>query len=288
MNARILLVLTSAALFYMQSIYAIVPKNEKFQFQQIAKDFELENGDYLSLYNDLSFELHPPHEFAIITVPKSGTHLFNRLLSMITGKNSTPRLLVAAKKNEFRLMHFWYGHEEGIIKQLLTRRQLRFIIPCRDPRDIAVSAVHFYKDYPNAHKTDLTKLWAQASFDEKLLLVIGHSDSYLKHSLEQFLSFIEKPNVYVSRFEDLIGPAGGGSLEKQKEEILNIAEFINIHLNSQQLDFLCATLFGKSRTFREGKKGSWQTFFKPEHKALFKEMMGEYLIRLGYETNDQW
>jgi hypothetical protein len=44
----------------------------------------------------------------------------------------------------------------------------------------------------------------------------------------------------------------------------------------------------RSGTFRKGKPGNWQEHFTPANKALFKERTGDLLLRLGYETDDDW
>lgn len=44
----------------------------------------------------------------------------------------------------------------------------------------------------------------------------------------------------------------------------------------------------KSRTFRSGKTGGWRDHFSKENKALFKEVAGDLLVRLGYEQNNDW
>jgi len=44
----------------------------------------------------------------------------------------------------------------------------------------------------------------------------------------------------------------------------------------------------RSPTFRTGKSGGWRKAFTEEHKRLFKEVAGDLLIRLGYETNLDW
>jgi len=41
-------------------------------------------------------------------------------------------------------------------------------------------------------------------------------------------------------------------------------------------------------TFRQGQIGSWREVFTPYHKDLFKRTMGQELILLGYEPDDQW
>ena len=44
-----------------------------------------------------------------------------------------------------------------------------------------------------------------------------------------------------------------------------------------------------SPTFREGKTGGWREAFTDRHKRLFKESdAGGWLVRLGYEENDNW
>ena len=43
-----------------------------------------------------------------------------------------------------------------------------------------------------------------------------------------------------------------------------------------------------SPTFREGKVGGWREAFTEEHKEQFKEQDPGWLVRLGYETDDNW
>jgi hypothetical protein len=40
--------------------------------------------------------------------------------------------------------------------------------------------------------------------------------------------------------------------------------------------------------FRKGRPGDWINHFTDEHKALFKELYPEILIRLGYESSNDW
>ena len=44
----------------------------------------------------------------------------------------------------------------------------------------------------------------------------------------------------------------------------------------------------RSPTFRSGKTGEWNQYFKDEHKELFKEVAGDLLINLGYEKDKNW
>ena len=44
----------------------------------------------------------------------------------------------------------------------------------------------------------------------------------------------------------------------------------------------------KSPTFRSGKTGEWKKYFKDEHRQVFKQVAGDLLVRLGYESNYDW
>jgi hypothetical protein len=45
---------------------------------------------------------------------------------------------------------------------------------------------------------------------------------------------------------------------------------------------------GRSPTFRSGKAGGWRTQFSQENKQIFKDIAGDLLIQLGYESNHDW
>ena len=44
----------------------------------------------------------------------------------------------------------------------------------------------------------------------------------------------------------------------------------------------------KSVHIRSGRTRQWEKHFKPVHKDRFLELFGDALIRLGYESNDDW
>jgi hypothetical protein len=44
----------------------------------------------------------------------------------------------------------------------------------------------------------------------------------------------------------------------------------------------------KSGTFRKGKPGGWQEHFTESNKSEFKSQAGDLLMRLGYETDNDW
>jgi hypothetical protein len=49
-----------------------------------------------------------------------------------------------------------------------------------------------------------------------------------------------------------------------------------------------AILPRKSGTFRKGLPGNWCEHFTEANKALFKQVTGDLLVRLGYEQGYNW
>jgi hypothetical protein len=44
----------------------------------------------------------------------------------------------------------------------------------------------------------------------------------------------------------------------------------------------------KSGTFRKGSPGNWREYFSEANKALFKQVTGDLLVRLGNERDEDW
>ena len=285
------ILITLLVLFFAGPLGAFPP--QPFASQTFPQEYGVDMDEYRSLFHDPSSFRHH-NQFALLSVPKSGTYLALKLLDMMLG--NVPGWIFFDGSNGSSLIPVAHFGDDELIKKTYENKNLPILLLYRDPRDIAVSAVHYFKEWPfgNVHSRSTPAefqretLWQQGTFDEKLAMLIGHPDGFIKPSLERLLLFAQRANVYLCRFENLVGPKGGGALEKQKEEIHSIAAFLTIPLSPEQLNYLCANLFGKSATFREGKIGSWKAAFKEEHKKLFKEVMGEHLIQLGYESNDQW
>ncbi len=92
------------------------------------------------------------------------------------------------------------------------------------------------------------------------------------------------------KFENLIGPKGGGSYEQQLKTIMKISQHLGIPLSLQKIQTVIADLFGGTWTFREGQIGGWKKYFTPEIKKAFKQdpRLIQLLIDLGYENGSNW
>jgi len=132
-----------------------------------------------------------------------------------------------------------------------------------------------------------------ADFDERLKVAITGIDRDglfmvdVRRRYQGVFEWLEQPQVLCIRFEELLN---------QREKVLNAmldqVEKTGYRIptpREQAIKVLIETIQPKkSKTFRSGKTGEWAKYFKAEHKALFKEVAGDLLVQLGYESSNDW
>ncbi|MEM7175842.1 MAG: sulfotransferase domain-containing protein [Chlamydiota bacterium] len=231
-------------------------------------------------------------EVACVTVPKSGTHLMQKLLWLLG--SSTP------------LYHPQDFYSEKINKEKFKK----CILLIRDPRDTCISWVNFVdkkllgkmgKRAQSIDKLPEKKMkWKLLCFEDKLTYVImGNCQETLNKinpafntlplaSYEMMVDLSRKPNTIICKFENLVGPQGGGSREAQEKEILKIAQFIDLEISYEKLNQVADSLFGDTYSFQKGQIGEWKTLFTEEHVNLFKSKRNHLLTHFNYEKDCDW
>ncbi|NGX58913.1 MAG: hypothetical protein KR126chlam3_00054 [Chlamydiae bacterium] len=262
--------------------------------------------------NDVSISNY----FSLFTVPKSGSHLLIKILYFMTGLAPQWHIIPLDVESCFLEGKFPYTHmclSNDLINFYSNAPFIKQIIGVRDLRDVCVASVYQILKgcWPEfANNQNRLRKFKSLSFDKQLLWVI-QQEYELKPPIslqlgmtevaKQVQELIQNPNIFVCRYEDLVGDKGGGSQEKQYQTIQNLGEYLGIYLSSEQIEEIAAhiygntiTLFGDGEfanyqsTFRKGKIGTWKECFKECHKNAFKKRLGSALIALGYEENDEW
>ncbi len=240
--------------------------------------------------------------FFLVTLAKSGSHLILKVLTEMTGR---PRVWVSSgnplsgklySQKEYPWTHFCLS---PLLERLIADRKV--IVMVRDLRDLSISATHaLHADIAQWGKSPkiCRKDFTQLSFPDQLMSVIKEESQMeaedkaliwnFSHSFPQAVALAQDPRVLVCRYEHLVGPHGGGSLQAQKEEIRKIAAYLEVSLSEQEVERISSTIYGDSKTYRKGQIEEWKRTFEPNHKELFKTKFGQYLISLGYEENDEW
>jgi len=252
----------------------------------------------------------PANDFILISLPKSGSHLMCKLLKQLSSNNQ----ISVFELPEFASSRIYFPpHKELVLDECLYKlsspkqsyythfnlsRFFKLFTYChpdyaklvlvRDLRDICVSTTYYIDSMLEAN------LGKGKTFDEKLLFIIegkGFLENFVfnvEKQAQTALAWMEDPAVATFRFEDLCGPNGGGSQSLQDEQILRVAKLINVSLTPEELRQVADCLWGGTATFREGHKGSWKEHFKPQHIEAFKKKLGTYLVKLGYEKDNNW
>jgi hypothetical protein len=266
---------------------------------------------------------YPAPRVFVTSVPKAGSHLLITLLRrlprmMFSGVHHAPRdfrtlpassngsdvrpevdwdrvrrVLEGIRNGQFVTAHFPYRPRLGTMLQDLDYQT---ILMQRDPRDVVVSHVHYVmrsdRHYLHSRYTAVLDGW-----DARLMASIrglpadehGRGVISIGQRLAGYSGWLQQPNNYLSRFETLIGPNGGGTIAEQRTEIMAIAAHVGRPLEADAADELAAKIWSpKSATFRKGSIGDWRNHFSPAHIAAFKEVAGQHLIDLGYERDLEW
>jgi hypothetical protein len=261
-----------------------------------------------------------------VSMPKAGTHLVAALLKnlpamMFSGRHHVlrdfelpdarphgkrhglreteidwdrlERALAAVNKGQYLTAHFAALPR---LTSLLEELEYKTILIMRDPRDVAVSSV-FYLTRLERHPLHARFNHELRDFDERLMASIKglpakegtRGLASIARRIGRYQRWTEVPGVCPVRFEDVVGPSGGGSREAQARAIAAIAAHVDRPLSADEVGVVAAKTWSqKSPTFRKGAIGDWRNHFGEEHKQVFKDIAGDQLVELGYERGRDW
>jgi sulfotransferase 6B1 len=266
------------------------------------------------------------------SIPKSGTNLLARLLTLlgfeqtsemgirsrlVAGPFSPARKLLRSRSAEkvtigvaspqridrrwlerrlsrvpdgcFVTAHCVYSPE---LASLFAGERMRVVCILRDPRDVAVSQMHYIKQKKRHPIHDA--FIALPSDNERLLVSIRGGLLGMRELLSlderyrQFLGWQRDENSVLVKFEDLVGPRGGGSAEAQRSTVERVTRHLGVSVNEETVPSIEEDLFGLGRTFRKGQIGGWREEFSEEHARAAREIAGPLLVELGYEAGPEW
>jgi len=243
--------------------------------------------------------LFPNRTLFIAGLPKSGTTWLENMLGAFPGYTiiPDPRITVwgytQGESHSFELSmdYFRKVHNAlAIVKvhcpgsannvQILKELGIPYVVMYRDLRDAAVSHVFYVKrtpwhpEYPDYKKKDIRS--GLAHFGNTLLSEWADWVDGWKCNRDKNRSIITKyeemrqqPVEVLSRIVRHYGLPDDG--------VASIVEKFRFDKMKQKGSF-----------FRKGKIGDWKNHFDEHLKALFKEKIGQFLIKEGYEKDLDW
>ena len=231
-----------------------------------------------------------------VSIPKAGTHLLERALCLhptlyrkliptVSEENigrwkGFDGLLARVRPGQVMASHLRFRPE---YPAMLEARQVRAIFLIRDPHDIVISEVHYVlkRSDHRAHNlyTGLPDMKA------RLRIAISGDVAHRLPSIGERLDFFAGwlATCLVVRFEDLVGPSGGGDSAAQAAAINSIYGHLGMKVDPATRSAICDQLHSKdSPTFRQGSVSGWKGVFDGELEALFDEVVGDRSLPYGY------
>ena len=169
---------------------------------------------------------------------------------------------------------------------LFREEGMKTVCILRDPRDVAVSQLHYIK---RLKKHPIHEAFVALPSDrERLLFSIrggslgGRELLPLDERYRRCSGWASEEGAVVVRFEDLVGPEGGGSAGAQRRAVGRVAAHLGVEADEEALARVGGGIFGAGQTFRKGTIGGWREEFSAEHERAAEEVVGPLLAELGY------
>lgn len=172
-------------------------------------------------------------------------------------------------------------------REVLGALSYRMTVIVRDPRDVAVSLARYVTSLPTH---PLHQRFTAADPAQRLRWAIEGMPGGLDDLATRMRRITEWSSwqAVVVRFEDLIGPAGGGDADRQADSLRRLARHVGVEVTAGKAAKVGHDLFGGTRTFRSGRIGGWREHLGTEHVTAIKQILGDLLVELGYERDDSW
>jgi hypothetical protein len=192
----------------------------------------------------------------------------------------------------------WFLHQldphridDGFLSEWLDTGSPRIVFNYRDPRDALLSMVNFLSGETGRgvghftdHRVYSGVLRSAGDFEERLTIALTDPCFPGADAYERGLWLLRHPAVCKVSFEELVGPRGGGSRERQAAAVGRIAVFLGADDgHGQDPAAIADGLFNEGAySFHRGRIGAWREHFTPEHEKLFEERYGAVLDAYGY------
>jgi len=197
------------------------------------------------------------------------------------------RKLKAAPDCSYVKAHLPYSEE---MESLLQASGFKILFIIRDPRDVAVSYCNYVtkNSWHPLHKhfsmlpDDLSRM--RTVFDG-CVSPCGFKLSPLEYQLQNVMGWWQSEWTLSVRFEDLIGPDGGGSRIAQQQTVQSICEHLEVSVLPNELRSIVEQVFyRKARTFHKGAVGAWKGFSETDALVGFEHRAQGVMDRLGYSV----
>lgn len=250
------------------------------------------------------FGMRDNYQLVLFTIPKSGTHLLEKYFFLL--KEIHPKI-------QFPLIVHFYDPRyppsfiHASVRKVQNKgKKILPIFLVRDLRDIYISALNYADRKWFLSHDPLGVEWLDRLTRSERLMDLIRGISMFPGALcmvpmydrnINYMQILEREffEYCLVRFEDLVGPRGGGDYNTQLETIERLASWSGVNLSLEEVEWVAQKLFGKegvpaavTSTFNKGIIGKWKEEFTEEHTEEFKKRHNWYLVKYGYEHDENW
>jgi hypothetical protein len=186
------------------------------------------------------------------------------------------------------------GHAQHTahLSHLLASENYKTIQIFRHPCAVLVSWA-YYIERPGYYWNEASQKMAKVPLQDRMILMakgglLGNIYyTGLAEVIRKAEGWLQDGNTLVVRFEDLVGSLGGGNNAVQKNTIKTILKFAGLKKSDADIALLQSSLFGQTRTFRNGQVDGWKSTMSPQTLKLMQGIFGEmsFSQQLNYNFN---
>jgi hypothetical protein len=232
------------------------------------------------------------------SIPKSGTHLLERAIERMPGiRNAGRRTIdcwdsvdtnVIKKLKKIPRGAFLNAHLTALpeVLNVISHHKIKVIFMIRDPRDVIVSYAKYLQKIDLTHPSSKYIRSLPSDSDRINAIIDGVSGLIpsIHDLLKYFLGWLYCRNICICRFEDLVGPAAGGSKGRQETALKNIADYFEIGVNDRKISEITKNLYSEnSSTYRNPKLGGWRKNLSKSQTVKVKFLVGSLMEKYGYK-----
>ncbi len=227
----------------------------------------------------------------VISVPKAGTHLVERLLCLhprvyrplvrtlhpqnVERYGGLSAVLNRLKPGGVLITHLHYSEE---VNNLLINSGVKVIVVIRDPRDIVVSQAFYMARNP---EHPYHKYASNLSLKERLYrAIVGdleHRYPSIRQTLECFAGWLET-ECFLIRYEQAVDDS------HRPHVVQRLFTYLGMQLSNESIAHISQrAISNASPTFRKGSSGEWKQYFDEELFELFLKTCGDLMEKYGYE-----
>jgi len=255
-------------------------------------------------------------DFVMNAIPKCGTHLLMSCLRYMINKpvdegyDGIKQMKFYSRQADYltflqSLKGQPYIHKTHVpyfpeMEKMLLDTNIKQVFIIRDPRDAIVSLIFYLEGFTSTTR-DFMKLnseyYNKLSINEKINAVMTGEccTNYVKSFLKPLSGWTRSSYSHTVKYEDIVGPKGGGSKINQLQAIRQIADYLHVTLSDEEIEAIAeysvktgSTQKALGYEYPKSQIGSWKMFFDDSNKFHFKMMFGHELIQLGYEKDHNW